>query len=133
MGQAPCHNVDAICLAVALVKNGGRAAQGGKLVKAIKSEEAPVPNDAPVTVLTANNFDEIVTLGKNVMIEFYAPWCVGLQNNTRACSAISSQQFALIAMTIRCTGLRALACFRRFHCKAVMRDGTAGCLKFPSA
>ena len=45
-------------------------------MKAVKSEEAPVPNDGPVTVLTAKNFDEIVVLGKNVMIEFYAPWCV---------------------------------------------------------
>lgn len=38
-----------------------------------------MPNDGPVTVLTTNNFDEIVALGKNVMIEFYAPWCAALQ------------------------------------------------------
>lgn len=50
-------------------------------MKVIKSEEAPETNDGPVTVLTANTFDEIVTLGKNVMIEFYAPWCAGVQNN----------------------------------------------------
>ena len=49
-------------------------------MKAVKSEEAPVPNDGPVTVLTATNFDEIVVLGKNVMIEFYAPWCAALEH-----------------------------------------------------
>ena len=50
--------------------------QAGKLKKAVKSEEEPETNDGPVTILTSNNFDSIVSLGKNVMIEFYAPWCV---------------------------------------------------------
>jgi protein disulfide-isomerase A1 len=48
----------------------------GKLEKAVKSEEPPADNDGPVTILTAKTFNDIV-FGKprNVLIEFYAPWC----------------------------------------------------------
>ena len=52
----------------------GAGFQAGNLKKTIKSEDPPEPNDGPVTILTASNFDDIVQLGKNYMIEFYAPW-----------------------------------------------------------
>lgn len=50
--------------------------QAGKLEKTVKSEEPPEKNDGPVVVLTAKTFNDIV-FGKprNVLIEFYAPWC----------------------------------------------------------
>jgi protein disulfide isomerase len=48
---------------------------GGKLEKTIKSEEPPANNDGPVKVVTAKTFDDLVFANKNVLIEFYAPWC----------------------------------------------------------
>jgi len=47
----------------------------GKLSPFFKSE--PIPeNDGPLTVVVGANFDEIVLDdSKNVLIEFYAPWC----------------------------------------------------------
>lgn len=50
--------------------------EAGKLEKTIKSEVPPEKNDGPVVVLTAKTFNDIV-FGKprNVLIEFYAPWC----------------------------------------------------------
>ncbi|BFZ02019.1 hypothetical protein BsWGS_05058 [Bradybaena similaris] len=48
----------------------------GKLEPHIKSEPVPEPNDEPVKVVVAKNFDEIVNNeDKDVLIEFYAPWC----------------------------------------------------------
>merc|ERR1712121_170275 len=42
----------------------------------LKSEPVPEPNDDPVKVVVAKNFDEIVNdESKDVLIEFYAPWC----------------------------------------------------------
>lgn len=49
--------------------------QAGKLEPFVKSEEPPKDNSGPVTVVTASTFDQIVFGGKNVLIEFYAPWC----------------------------------------------------------
>ena len=49
--------------------------QAGKVPKFIKSEETPKDNSGPVSVVTANTFEEIVFGGKDVLIEFYAPWC----------------------------------------------------------
>ncbi|CAL8464780.1 g4315 [Coccomyxa elongata] len=49
--------------------------EAGKVERFIKSEEAPADNDGPVKIVTANTFDEIVFGGKDVLIEFYAPWC----------------------------------------------------------
>ena len=49
--------------------------QAGKLVPHIKSEDEPKDNDGPVKIVTAKSFDKIVFGGKNVLIEFYAPWC----------------------------------------------------------
>ncbi|CAJ1971898.1 unnamed protein product [Sphenostylis stenocarpa] len=41
-----------------------------------KSETIPTVNDKPVKVVVADSFDDIVfNSGKNVFLEFYAPWC----------------------------------------------------------
>ncbi|MEE6503372.1 hypothetical protein FKM82_004807 [Ascaphus truei] len=48
----------------------------GKLKKYLKSEPIPENNDGPVKVVVAENFDDIVNAeSKDVLIEFYAPWC----------------------------------------------------------
>lgn len=49
--------------------------QAGELEPYLKSEPIPA-QDGPVTVAVAKNFDEVVTnTEKDVLIEFYAPWC----------------------------------------------------------
>lgn len=64
-------NVDAAAVATFLSDF-----KAGKLERTIKSEEPPADNSGPVTILTAKTFNDIV-YGKprNVLIEFYAPWC----------------------------------------------------------
>jgi protein disulfide isomerase family A protein 3 len=61
------------------VKNLEQFAQDyldGKLKSYIKSEPKPASNDAGVKVVTGETFNDIVMdPTKNVMIEFYAPWC----------------------------------------------------------
>ncbi|GJS06814.1 protein disulfide-isomerase [Tanacetum coccineum] len=48
----------------------------GKVAPYVKSEPVPAVNDQPVKVVVADNFDDIVyKSGKNVLLEFYAPWC----------------------------------------------------------
>jgi len=48
----------------------------GDLKPYLKSEEVPENQDGPVKVAVAKNFDELVTNSKkDVLIEFYAPWC----------------------------------------------------------
>lgn len=48
----------------------------GSLETYLKSEPVPVPNDEPVRVVVGRNFDEVVNdPTKDVLIEFYAPWC----------------------------------------------------------
>lgn len=48
----------------------------GGLKPFIKSDPAPAINDGPVKVVVGENFDEIVNdPTKDVLIEFYAPWC----------------------------------------------------------
>lgn len=47
-----------------------------KLKPHLKSEPIPESNDAPVKVAVAENFDELINdESKDVLIEFYAPWC----------------------------------------------------------
>jgi len=41
----------------------------------VKSEAIPENNDGPVTVLVGKNFEQIVFDKKDVLVEFYAPWC----------------------------------------------------------
>merc|ERR1711923_608368 len=55
-----------------------RDVQAGKVEAYLKSEPLPEGNDEPgkVKVVVAKNFDEIVNNeDKDVLIEFYAPWC----------------------------------------------------------
>ncbi|KAE9981994.1 hypothetical protein BLS_006746 [Venturia inaequalis] len=48
----------------------------GKIDPSIKSEPVPETQDGPVTIVVAKNYDEIVLDDKkDVLIEFYAPWC----------------------------------------------------------
>ena len=49
--------------------------KAGKVEPHLKSEAIP-ENDGPVKVAVAKNFEELVTNSKkDVLIEFYAPWC----------------------------------------------------------
>ena len=48
----------------------------GNLKPSVKSEPVPESQDGPVTVVVANNYKDIVHDNKkDVLIEFYAPWC----------------------------------------------------------
>ncbi|KAK0655723.1 thioredoxin-like domain-containing protein [Cercophora newfieldiana] len=48
----------------------------GKIEPSVKSEPIPESNDGPVTVVVAKNYESIVLDDtKDVLIEFYAPWC----------------------------------------------------------
>jgi len=48
----------------------------GQLTPYLKSEPVPSTNDGPVKVVVASTFNEIVNdPTKDVLIEFYAPWC----------------------------------------------------------
>jgi protein disulfide isomerase family A protein 3 len=48
----------------------------GKLEAYLKSEPVPASQDEPVKVVVAKNFEDIVNdESKDVLIEFYAPWC----------------------------------------------------------
>ncbi len=48
----------------------------GKVEPSIKSEPIPESNDGPVTVIVAKNYQDVVINNeKDVLVEFYAPWC----------------------------------------------------------
>jgi protein disulfide-isomerase A1 len=48
----------------------------GKIEPSIKSEPIPEKQEGPVQIVVAYNYDEIVLDdSKDVLIEFYAPWC----------------------------------------------------------
>ncbi|XP_030045501.1 protein disulfide-isomerase A3 [Microcaecilia unicolor] len=53
----------------------------GKLKRYLKSEPIPESNDGLVKTVVAENFEEIVNdESKDVLIEFYAPWCGHCKN-----------------------------------------------------
>jgi protein disulfide isomerase family A protein 3 len=53
-----------------------KAYEAGTLEPYLKSEPVPDSNDGPVKVAVAKNFQSLVTdSAKDVLIEFYAPWC----------------------------------------------------------
>lgn len=48
----------------------------GSLEPYVKSENIPESNDGPVIVAVGKNFEDVVTNNdKDILIEFYAPWC----------------------------------------------------------
>ncbi|EEP80838.1 protein disulfide-isomerase [Uncinocarpus reesii 1704] len=48
----------------------------GKIEPSIKSEPIPESQEGPVTVVVARSYDDIVKNNdKDVLLEFYAPWC----------------------------------------------------------
>lgn len=48
----------------------------GKIEPSIKSEPIPEKQDGPVTVVVAKNYEDLVMKNdKDVLLEFYAPWC----------------------------------------------------------
>lgn len=48
----------------------------GKLNPVLKSEEPPAQNDGPVKVVVGKTYKaEVVDSDKDVLVEFYAPWC----------------------------------------------------------
>jgi len=49
---------------------------GGSLTPTMKSQDPPTDNDGPVVTVVGKTFDEIVlNKNKDVLVEFYAPWC----------------------------------------------------------
>eukprot|EP01126_Amoeba_proteus_P029739 TRINITY_DN2937_c0_g1_i15.p1 TRINITY_DN2937_c0_g1~~TRINITY_DN2937_c0_g1_i15.p1 ORF type:complete len:210 (-),score=49.76 TRINITY_DN2937_c0_g1_i15:182-811(-) len=51
------------------------AAKERTYVSYAMSEPIPTSNDGPVKIVVGKTFDSIVRSDKNVVIEFYAPWC----------------------------------------------------------
>ncbi|GAA5978659.1 hypothetical protein JCM11641_002803 [Rhodosporidiobolus odoratus] len=47
----------------------------GKVKPSIKSQKVPAVQDEPVYVLVADEFDKVVAEDKDLLVEFYAPWC----------------------------------------------------------
>lgn len=48
----------------------------GELKPFLKSAPIPETNDEPVKIIVGGNFDDLVINNdKDVMVEFYAPWC----------------------------------------------------------
>jgi len=48
----------------------------GKIDPSVKSDPIPEKNDGPVTIIVAHNFNDVVINNeKDVLVEYYAPWC----------------------------------------------------------
>ena len=48
----------------------------GKVEPSVKSEPIPEKQEGPVTIVVAKNYDDVVINNeKDVLLEFYAPWC----------------------------------------------------------
>ncbi|XP_042239990.1 protein disulfide-isomerase A4-like [Homarus americanus] len=55
--------------------------KSGKLTPHLKSQPVPKHQDGPVRVIVAKNFEqEVMLTKKDVLIEFYAPWCGHCKN-----------------------------------------------------
>lgn len=53
----------------------------GKIAPSIKSEPIPEKQDGPVHVVVAHNYEDVVINNdKDVLLEFYAPWCGHCKN-----------------------------------------------------
>jgi len=50
-------------------------AAAGELKPTLKSEPIPESNDGPVIQIVGDNFDDVVTDDKDVLVKIYAPWC----------------------------------------------------------
>jgi len=54
----------------------GKQFVAGTIQPTFKSEEIPATNDGPVKIVVRNNWEQIVNdASKDVLVEFYAPWC----------------------------------------------------------
>lgn len=63
-------------MTVESLKKFAEATSKGTYQSYIKSEPLPENNDGPVKVLVGKNFEDIVfQKDKDVLVEFYAPWC----------------------------------------------------------
>lgn len=48
----------------------------GTLSRYLKSQDAPPSNNQPLQIIVGSNFNDVVMRNtKDVLIEFYAPWC----------------------------------------------------------
>eukprot|EP00898_Chlorokybus_atmophyticus_P001485 jgi/Chlat1/2337/Chrsp17S02613 len=84
-GPMPCiavHMVEAntkftLCDAAGKVESFLGDVKDGKVEPTYKSAEVPADEaaDAPVKTIVGKTFNDVVFSGKDVLIEFYAPWC----------------------------------------------------------
>lgn len=47
----------------------------GKISPSVKSEPIPEKQEGSVKVVVAHNYEEVINEDKDVLLEFYAPWC----------------------------------------------------------